>query len=95
MDIEKGEFLQKDSDFRSYEWTQGRRMTVRCIVQDKNGDNQLPLENKEHLRGKTKNRLKHSFSKYNFFMHVFEKYVNDSFSFAAALFSLASGVLRH
>ena len=46
MDIEKGEFLQKDSDFRSYEWTQGRRMPVRCIVQDKNGDNQLPLENK-------------------------------------------------
>ena len=69
--IEKGEFLQEGSDFRSYEWTQGRRMAVRCIVQDKNGDIPLPLENKEHLRGKTKNRLKHSFSKYNFFMHCF------------------------
>ena len=35
--IEKGEFLQEGSDFRSYEWTQGRRMPVKCIVQDKNG----------------------------------------------------------
>ena len=46
MDIEKCEFLRRCSDFRSYEWTQGHRMAVRCIVQDKNEDIPLPLENK-------------------------------------------------
>ena len=67
MDIEKGEFLQECSDFRSYEWSRGRRMAVRCIVQDKNGDIPLPLENKEHLRGKTKDSPETFFLKIQLF----------------------------
>ena len=70
-------------------------MAIRCIVQDKNGDIPLPLENKEHLRGNTKEVPETFFLKIQLFYACFEKYVNDSFSFALASFSLASGVLRH